>query len=111
VTRYVQRLAKLTGCAAILAMTLMCSRTADAAGGAAWLCQQHVVPNILTWLSEMPSRSGGLHPPCRVPWSSVAQAWDDLALLEDTILARAREASAIPMTVRRYQEALYPREG
>jgi hypothetical protein len=114
VARYVQRIAKLTGCEAIVSDDADTFKTAaDAAGVQHGLCQQHVVPNTLTLLSEIVEQIESL-PPDRSspPGLSVAQAFDDIALLEDTILARAQGSQRhLDELCRRYQDAPVPKRG
>ena len=91
VTRYVRRMAKLTGCEVIVTDDAdVFTTAADAAGVQHQICQQHVVPNTLTLLSEIVEQIEDLPPHLSSPQGlSVAQAFDDIALLEETILARA----------------------
>lgn len=111
VTRYVQRIAKLTGCEVVLTDDADTFKTAaDAAGVQHGLCQQHVVPNTLTLLSEIVEQLEHLasHQPIP-PGLSVAQAFDDIALLEDSILARAPGSQRhLDDLCRRYQGAPVP---
>jgi hypothetical protein len=91
ITRYMQRIAKLTGCAVIVTDDADAFKAAaDAAGVQHALCQQHVVPNTLTLLSEIADQIEHLPPHRPIPPGfSVAQAFDDIVQLEDIILARA----------------------
>jgi hypothetical protein len=114
VTRYVQRIAKLTGCQAIVTDDADVFKTAaDAAGVLHGLCQQHVVPNTLTLLSAIAEQVENLPPSLPSPAGlSVMQALDDLALLEDTILARAPGSQRhLDELCRRYQDAPVPKKG
>jgi hypothetical protein len=114
VTRYVQRIAKLTGCAVIVTDDADTFKTAaDAAGVQQALCQQHVVPNTLTLLSEIVEQIEDLPPhQASPPGLSVAQAFADMALLEDTILARAPGSQRqLDDLCRRYQAAPVPKRG
>jgi hypothetical protein len=114
VTRYVQRIAKLTGCAVIVTDDADTFKTAaDAAGVQQALCQQHVVPNTLTLLSEIVEQIENLPPDRSSPAGlSVAQAFADIALLEDTILARAQGSQRhLDDLCRRYQAAPVPKRG
>jgi len=106
VTRYVQRIAKLTGCEVIVTDDADTFKTAaDAAGVQHALCQQHVVPNTLTLLSEITEQMEHLQPHQPIPRGlSVAQALDDIALLEETILARSPGSQRhLDELCRRYQ--------
>jgi hypothetical protein len=112
ITRYVQRIAKLTGCEVILTDDADTFKTAaDAAGVQHALCQQHVVPNTLTLLSEIAEQIEHLPPHQSIPPGlSVAQAFDDIALLEETILARAPGSQRhLDELCRRYQSAPVPK--
>jgi hypothetical protein len=114
VTRYVRRIAKMTGCAVIVTDDADVFKTAaDAAGVHHQLCQQHVVPNVLTLLSEIVEQVESL--PSHLPSPeglSVAQAFDDIALLEETILARASGSQRhLDELCRRYQAAPVPKRG
>ena len=114
VTRYVQRIAKLTGCEVIVTDDADTFKTAaDAAGVQQQLCQQHVVPNTLTLLSEIVEQIENLPPHLSSPQGlSVAQAFDDIALLEETILARASGSQRhLDGLCRRYQGAPVPKRG
>jgi hypothetical protein len=114
VTRYVQRIAKLTGCDVILTDDADTFKTAgDAAGVQQQICQRHVVPNTLTLLSEIVEQIENLPPQVSSPAGlSVAQAFDDIALLEDTILARAPGSQRhLDELCRRYQDAPVPKRG
>jgi len=123
VTRYIQRIAKLTGCQAIVTddadvfseteSGLPDKAAADAAGVLHQVCQQHVVPNTLTLLSEIAEQMENLPPQMQLAHGlSVAQAFDDLASLEDIILARApgRQRQLDDLS-RRYQSAPVPEKG
>jgi len=114
VTRYVQRIAKLTGCEVIVTDDADTFKTAaDAAGVQQQVCQQHVVPNTLTLLSEIVEQIENLPPHLSSPQGlSVAQAFDDIALLEETILARAPGSQRhLDELCRRYQDAPVPKRG
>ena len=114
VTRYIQRIAKLTGCEVIVTDDADTFKTAaDVAGVQQQLCQQHVVPNTLTLLSEIVEQIENLPPHVSHPQSlSVAQAFDDIALLEETILARASGSQRhLDDLCRRYQDAPVPKRG
>jgi len=113
VTRYVQRIAKLTGCAVIVTDDGTFKTAADAAGVQQQVCQQHVVPNTLTLLSEIVEQVENLSPHLSIPQGlSVAQAFDDIALLEETILARASGSQRhLDELCRRYQDAPVPKRG
>ena len=114
ITRYVQRIAQLTGCEIILSDDADTFKTgADAAGVHQQVCQQHVVPNTLTLVSEIAEQVETLPPQEPTPSGlSVAQAFDDLALLEDIILARAPGSQwHLEELCRRYQEAPGPQKG
>jgi transposase-like protein len=114
VTRYVQRIAKLTGCDVILTDDADTFKTAgDAAGVQQQICQRHVVPNTLTLLSEIVEQIENFPPHLSSPAGlSVAQAFDDIALLEDTILARAPGSQRhLDELCRRYQDAPVPKRG
>lgn len=114
ITRYVQRIAKLTGCEVILSDDADTYKTgADAAGVPQQVCQQHVVPNSLTLLSEIAEQVESL--PSQKPTPpglSVGQAFDDLALLEEIILARAPGSQHyLDDLCQRYQNAPGPQKG
>jgi hypothetical protein len=112
VTRYVQCIAKLTGCQVIVSDDADTFKTAaDAAGVQHALCQQHVVPNTLTLLSEIAEQIEHLPQHQSIPPGlSVAQAFDDIALLEETILARAPGGQRhLDELCRRYQGAPVPK--
>jgi hypothetical protein len=114
VTRYVQRIAKLTGCAVLVTDDADAFKTAaDAAGVQQQVCQQHVVPNTLTLLSEIVEQIEHLPPPLSSPPGlSVAQAFDDIALLEDTNLARAPGSQRhLNDLCWRYQDVPVPKRG
>jgi hypothetical protein len=114
VTRYVQRIAKLTGCTVIVTDDADVFKTAaDAAGVQHQLCQQHVVPNVLTLLSEIVEQVENLPSHLPIPEGlSVAQAFDDVALLEETILARASGSQRhLDVLCQRYQAAPVPKRG
>jgi hypothetical protein len=114
VTRYVQRIAKLTGCEVIVTDDADTFKTAaDAAGVQQQLCQQHVVPNTLTLLSEIVDQIDHLSPHLASPQGlSVEQAFDDIALLEEAILGRASGSQRhLDELCRRYQDAPVPKRG
>jgi hypothetical protein len=114
IVRYVQRMAKLTGCAVIVTDDADAFKTAaDAAGVQHQVCQQHVVPNTLTLLSEIAEQVEKLPPHQSPPEGlSVAQVYDDLAQLEDIILARAPSSLKDLQTLcDRYQNAPVPTKG
>ena len=114
IVRYVQRMAKLTGCAVIVTDDADVFKTAaDAAGVQHQVCQQHVVPNTLTLLSEIAEQVEKLPPDQPQPAGlSVAQAYDDLAQLEEIILARAPSSlKDLQELCRRYQNAPVPTKG
>ncbi len=111
---YVCQLAELTGCAVLTSDDADAFKlAADAAGLAHQICQRHVVPNSLQLLDEiacqleaLPSDQTG---PCGV---SVEQALDDIATLEETILARAPGSGRLLEQLRhRYQGAGPPPKG
>lgn len=114
VTRYVRRMAKLTGAEVLLSDDADTFKSAaDAAGLQHQICQQHVVPNTLTLLSQIAEQVENL-PACPVSPDglTVAQAFDDLALLEDIILARAPGSQRyLEELCRRYQAAPGPPKG
>jgi hypothetical protein len=113
-TRYVQRIAKLTGCEAIVTDDADAFKAAaDAAGVQHQICQQHVVPNTLTLLSEIAEQVQNLPPQAQIADGlSVTQAFDDLASLEDIILARAPGSLRhLEDLCRRYQSAPVPEKG
>ncbi len=114
VTRYVQRIAKLTGCEVIVTDDADTFKTAaDAADVQQQVCQQHVVPNTLTLLSEIVDQIENLSPHLASPQGlSVEQAFDDIALLEEAILARASGSQRhLDELCRRYQDAPVPKRG
>jgi transposase-like protein len=114
VTRYVRRIAKLTGCEVIVTDDADTFKTAaDAADVQHQLCQQHVVPNTLTLLSEIVDQIDHLSPHLASPRGlSVEQAFDDIALLEEAILARASGSQRhLDELCRRYQDAPVPKRG
>lgn len=114
ITRYVQRIAKLTGCAVIVTDDADAFKAAaDAAGVQHALCQQHVVPNTLRLLHEIADQLAHLSPHQAIPPGfSVAQAWDDIALLEEAILACAPGSQPhLDELCRRYQSAPVPTRG
>ena len=114
IIRYVRRMAKLTGCKVIVTDDADVFKTAaDAAGVQHQICQQHVVPNTLTLLSEIAEQVEALSPDQPSPAGlSVAQTYDDLAQLEDIILARAPGSlRQLEELCQRYQKAPVPTRG
>jgi len=114
IRRYVQRMAALTGCEVILSDDADTYKTAaDAAGVLHQVCQQHVVPNTLTLVSEIAAQleKPAADQPCPAGLS-VTQALEDLALLEEVILARAPGSQRhLDDLARRYQVAPGPVKG
>jgi hypothetical protein len=114
IVRYVQRMAKLTGCQVIVTDDADAFKTAaDTAGVEHQICQQHVVPNSLTLVSEiaeqLETRSAES---CAPPGLSIVQALADLAELEEIILARSPGSrAAVERLQERYQSAAPPRKG
>jgi len=114
IVRYVQRIAKLTGCEVILSDDADPFKTAaDAAGLEHQVCHRHVVPNTLTLVSEIAEQLESHPSPVPHPAGfSVEQAFDDLALLEDAILACASGSQRhLDELCRRYQKAPAPQKG
>jgi len=114
IKRYVQMIAKLTGCAVILTDDADVFKAgADAAAVQQQVCQGHVVPNTLQLLSEIVEQLESLpaesHGPANL---SISDALDDLATLEEIILGRAAgSAKDLDRLRRRYQDAPLPRKG
>ncbi len=114
IVRYVQRMAKLTGCRVMVTDDADTFKAAaDAAGLEHQICQRHVVPNSLALVSAiadqlmaLPADSVGPH------GLSVAQALTDLAVLEEIILARSPGSRAVLERLQqRYQSADPPPKG
>jgi len=114
IRRYVERLARLTGCQVLVSDDADAYKAAaDAVGLDHQICQQHVVPNTLTLLTAIAAQLEALPVDSQGPGGlSAADALVDVALLEDLILARA-PGSGPPLAElqRRYQAAPQPRKG
>jgi len=114
ITRYVQRMAKLTGCEVLVSDDADTFKAAaDAAGLAHQVCQQHVVPNTLTLLSEIAGQLDDLPAAQSGPQGITPEgALEDLAELEDIILARAPGSEPrLQELCLRYQGAPGPEKG
>jgi hypothetical protein len=114
IVRYVQRMAKLTGCQVIVTDDADVFKTAaDAAGLQHQVCQQHVVPNSLTLLGDIAAQVQALPAQSHGPDGlTVEQALADVAALEEIILARSPGSQAdLEDLQQRYQVAEPPRRG
>ncbi len=113
--RYVRRIAKLTGAeVAVSDDADSFKEAADSAGIEHQICQKHVVPNVLTLLASIAEQldaaaAKNLVGPGGV---TVDTTLDDLATLEEIILARAGGSLAtLVALLRRYQGAAGPKKG
>jgi transposase-like protein len=114
VLRYVQRMAAVTGCRVIVTDDADTFKTAaDTLGIAHSVCQQHVVPNTLRLVSEIAEQLEALPPDASGPTGlSPGQALEDLALLEEIILARTPGSTKdLQRLQQRYQDARQPNKG
>lgn len=114
IVRYVQRMAKLTGCEAMVTDDADVYKTAaDATGLQHQICQRHVVPNSLTLVSEIADQLQALPAQSRGPHDlTIEQALADVAALEDIILARSPGSkSELEHLQQCYQMAAPPRKG
>jgi transposase-like protein len=114
ITRYLKRIAKLTGAEVVVTDDADAFKTAaDEAGIDHQLCQKHVVPNVLTILSSLAAEAavavqgavgpGGL---------TIDNLLSDLAALEEIILARAAGSLKILAgLLTSYQGAPGPKKG
>jgi hypothetical protein len=112
--RYVQRVAKLTGCQVLVTDDADAFKTAaDAAAVQQQICQQHVVPNSLTLLSAIADQLLALPGHSQGPnHLTIDQALADVAALETIILARSPGSTGELERLRqRYQTAEQPRPG
>lgn len=114
ITRYVQRMAKLTGCEVLVSDDADSFKAAaDAAGIEHHICQQHVVPNSLTLLSEIAAQLEALpEGSCGPRGISVEQALADIETLEGVILARSPGSVDLLEHLRGWYEGVAgPRKG
>lgn len=114
IRRYVQTIAKLTGCEVLLTDDADVFKTAaDAAAVEQQICQQHVVPNTLQLISEIAEQLESLPAESNGPDNvSVTDALDDLATLEEIILGRAAgSGKELDKLQQRYQHAPLPQKG
>jgi hypothetical protein len=114
IVRYIQRMAKLTGCQVMVSDDADAFKTgADAAGLQHQICQRHVVPNSLTLVSEIADQLQALPAQSHGPdHLTIEQALTDVAALEEIILARSPGSSAALERLQQcYQAADPPRKG
>ncbi len=114
ITRYVRRMAKLTGCEVIVSDDADTFKAAaDAAGVKHQICHRHVVPNTLTLLSEIAAQLEALpEGSCGPRGISVEEALSDGATLEEVVLARSPGSGGLLDRLRqRYEGVAVPRQG
>ena len=113
IVRYIQRMAKLTGCQVIVSDDADVFKTAaDAAGLEHQICQRHVVPNSLTLVSEIADQLQALPAESQGPdHLTIEQALTDIAALTEIICPSPGSQADLERLQQCYQTADPPRKG